>query len=295
LPDAKYPNEAACKALFDAVVEKVRQLPGVSAVGTTDTLPFVSANDDHFNTGPFGIVGQPDPDQGHRPRAKLQVISPDYFRTREIPLLKGRGFNLEDEQGKDRVVIVNQELADAYFPGQDPVGKQIHDFAEIQGFARTNYTIVGVVPTIRHASPAVQRTPFQTYFPYGQPHPYIQHEDDFATLVLRTERDPSLLLPAVHRAIASIDPDLPVSDSDSLENVIAKTLQARRAALLLVMLFSSFALALSAVGLYGTLARLVSLRMRDIVALVLSLAALLSCLLPTLRATQIDPMTALRE
>jgi len=61
LPDAKYPNEAACKALFDAVVEKVRQLPGVSAVGTTDTLPFVSANDDHFNTGPFGIVGQPDP------------------------------------------------------------------------------------------------------------------------------------------------------------------------------------------------------------------------------------------
>jgi len=104
-----------------------------------------------------------------------------------------------------------------------------------------------------------------------------------------------LLLPAVHRAIASIDPDLPVSDSDSLENVIAKTLQARRAALLLVMLFSSFALALSAVGLYGTLARLVSLRMRDIVALVLSLAALLSCLLPTLRATQIDPMTALRE
>jgi putative ABC transport system permease protein len=354
LVDTKYPDEAACKAFFDAVIDKVRQIPGVKAVGTTDVLPF-STDDDHYNTGPFAIGGQPDPGQGHRQRAKLQVVSPDYFHALEIPLWKGRGFTKEDQLNKGRVVIVNRTLAESYFPGQDPIGKQIHDFGEIEGLPRTNYTIVGVVRSICQVNPAMRQTLFQCYFPYGQQHPYITHQDSFCTLVVRVDGDPKLLIPTVQKIVSSVDQDVPFSEPGAFASIIDKTFQTRWLTLLLVTLFSFFALTLSAVGLYGVLARLVSLRIRDIgirialgarvvhiirlvfwhgfrivlvglalgivaglilgqfltgilygtsssdpvavglVALVLAVAAFLACLIPTLRATRIDPIRALRE
>jgi putative ABC transport system permease protein len=119
LPDSKYGTIPQCKAFFDSLMAKVAALPGVKSVGLTDALPF-SLDDNEGFAGPFGVVGQPEPDKGRRPRATLEMISPDYFPALQIPILKGRGFDAVDQQGGNRVVIVNQALADAYFAGQDP-------------------------------------------------------------------------------------------------------------------------------------------------------------------------------
>jgi hypothetical protein len=284
----------------------------------------------------------------------MQVVSPDYFRAFEIPILRGRSFAAADQPDKDHVVIINQALAETYFPGQDPLGKQIHDFAEIMGGSRANYTIVGVVPTVYQVNPAQQSVGFQTYFPYTQPPPYRQ-EESFCTLTVRTDGNPALLKPAVQKIVTGMDSDVPVSNSGMLEEVVAKSFQTRQLALLLVGLFSGSALILAVVGVYAVLARLVRLRTREIgirvalgaqimdvmrivfwqgtklvcvglmlgivaalilgrflsgflygitsydpmtlglVIMALALAAIVACLIPTIRAVRINPVTALRE
>jgi putative ABC transport system permease protein len=353
LPTTKYPGLVQWNGFFDSLVEKVRQLPGVTAVGTTDVSPF-SVEDSEFFAGPFGIVGLADPDRGHRPRATMQVVSLDYFRVFEIPILRGRAFDAADQPDKAHVVIINQALAETYFPGQDPLGKQIHDFAEIMGGSRANYTIVGVVPTVYQVNPAQQSVAFQTYFPYAQPPPYRQ-EENFSTLAVRTDGNPALLKPAVQKIVAGMDTDVPVSNSGPLEDVVAKSFQTRQLTLLAVGLFSGSALILAVVGVYAVLARLVRLRTREIgvrvalgaqvmdvmgivfwqgtkivcvglmlgilaalilsrflssflfgiatydpmtlglVIMALALAAIVACLVPTIRAIRINPVTALRE
>jgi putative ABC transport system permease protein len=352
LPDSKYPTIPQCKAFFDSLMVKVAALPGVTSVGLTDALPF-SLDDNEGFAGPFGVVGQPEPDKGHRPRVTLEMISSDYFHTLQIPILEGRGFDAVDMQGGNRVVIVNRALADTYFAGQDPIGKQIYDFGDVVGRARTNYTIVGVVPTIYQVAPTQQHVQFQTYYPFGQPHPFRTAQS--GTLVVRTDGSSSALMPTVQKLVSDLDPDVPVSDAGTFDGLIGKSFATRQLTLLVVALFSAFALILSLVGVYAVLARLVSLRTREIgirvalgaqvadvvrivfghgikivavglilgiaaglfagqylvsllygvttydpvtiglVMMVLALAATLACLIPTLRAVAINPVTALRE
>ncbi|MBV8215265.1 MAG: ABC transporter permease [Verrucomicrobia bacterium] len=352
LPEAKYGTLEQCKTFFQNLVDKVTKLPGVKGAGLTDALPF-SLDDNEGFAGPFGVTGQPEPDRGHRPRATLEMISPDYFRTLEIPILQGRGFDAVDALGGNRVVIVNRALADNYFPGQDPIGKQIHDFGEIVRGNRTSYTIIGVVPTIYQVAPAQQHINFQTYYPFGQPHPY--RTANAGTLVVRTDGNPVGLMPAVQKVVAALDPDVPLSDSGTLEGLVAKSFETRRATVFTVALFTLFALTLSTVGVYTILARLVSLRTREIgiriaigaqiidvvqivlgqgikivcvglilgigsalilsqflssllygissydpvtigfVIVALAIAAIVACLIPTVRAIRINPIIALRE
>jgi putative ABC transport system permease protein len=352
LPDSKYGTIPQCKTFFDSLMAKVSALPGVKSAGLTDALPF-SLDDNEGFAGPFGVVGQPEPDRGHRPRTTLEMISSEYFHTLGIPILEGRGFDAVDFQGGNRVVIVNRVLADTYFPGQDPIGKQIYDFGDVIGRARTNYTIIGVVPTIYQVTPTLQHIQFQTYYPLGQPHPF--RTADTGTLVVRTDGNPGGLMPAVQKIVAGLDPDVPVSNAGTFDDLVGKSFTTREVTLLVVALFSAFSLILSLIGVYAVLVRLVSLRTREIgirvtlgaqmadvvrivfgqgikivalglvlgiaggllmgqflvsllygitsydpvtiglVMMVLALAATLACLIPTLRAVAINPVTALRE
>jgi putative ABC transport system permease protein len=261
LPDSRYGTIPKCNAFFDSLMPKVAALPGVKSVGLTDALPF-SLDDNEGFAGPFGVVGQPEPDKGHRPRATLEMISSDYFRTLQIPILEGRGFDAVDLRGDSRVVIVNRALADAYFPGQDPIGKQIYDFGDIVGRARTSYTIIGVVPTIYQVTPTEQHVLFQTYYPFGQPHPF--RTADSGTLVVRSDSDPGALMAAVQKIVAAMDPDVPLSNAGTFDGLVGKSFATRQVTLLVVALFSVFALILSLIGVYAVLARLVSLRTREI-------------------------------
>jgi putative ABC transport system permease protein len=261
LPDSKYGTISQRKAFFDYLMVKVGALPGVKSVGLTDVLPF-SLEDNQAFAAPFGVTGQPEPDKGHRPRATVTMISSDYFHTLGMPILEGRGFDAVDVQGENRVVIVSRALADAYFPGQDPIGKQIYDFGEIVGKVRSQYTIIGVVPTIYQVMPAQQRVPFQAYYPFGQPFPFRTF--DSGTLVVRTDGNSSALIPEVQKILASMDPDAPLSNASTFDGLIGKSFATRELTVLVVSLFSIFALTLSLVGVYAVLARLVSVRTREI-------------------------------
>jgi predicted permease len=243
------------QTFFDETFEKVKHLEGVTDAAVNSNLPF--HQDSGYFVLPFHTVGQPESQLGREPTLVPQAISANYFKTMEIPLLRGRDFDAQDRREHQNVMIIDKAFADHFFPSEDPIGKEI----EFRGSfdIKRNWTIVGIVGASLHNHPDNDRAiPVQAYFPCQQ------SVVDIEWLILRSTANPGELFERVQKTIASVDPGVVATDCVTFDQLIDSKYVARKLTVILVSIFSCASLLLSAVGTYALLAYLVEQRRRDL-------------------------------
>ena len=340
----KYPDPKSRVSFYSQVIEQLQTLPGVSSVGMVMNLPLSGAS---MNRG-FKVEGRPEPKPDENVAMDYQVVNSDYFATLEIPIVRGRGLTEQDNETAPRVIVINEAMAHAFWPNEDPVGKRM---AIGESSKDTSWrTIVGVVGSVRHAGLTEEPVPCA----------FIDYRQDLESwsrmaFVMKTSTEPSSLTSTVRSSLVAIDPQQPVYAIEPLEKLIEGSVAPRKFVMSLIGSLAFVALALALVGIYSVISFSVSERTREIgirmalgakrrdvlrmilsqgmrvsavgivmglaialgltrllrtllfevsatdpitfglVAMTMSLIALMACYLPARRATRVDPLVALRD
>jgi putative ABC transport system permease protein len=238
LPDAIYNKPEKVRGFYTELLERVRRLPGVQAAGANSALPLSGQG----GSGTVTIDTQSVPPENSTPEADQRVVTPDYFKAMGISLLRGRFFEAHDSDGATPVVIVDESLAETYWPNQDPIGKRLH----VGGpYSNPKWdTVIGVVRHVRNRT-LEARSRVEAYWPENQ------RPTSAMSLAVLASGNPMNLAPTIQKEVSAIDPDLPVYRVRTMTEVMGDSLQRRRLALILLSGFAGLALLLASIGIYG--------------------------------------------
>lgn len=246
IPRTKYQNDEQIAAFYRRIVDQVAALPDVVATAMVNRLP-LTANNMVMSVEFEGTPGSP-------VAVQSRSITPDYFRTMSIPIREGRVFAESDSAKAPLVGVIDERLARTLWPGQSPVGKRFR--VTLPGQQPASGEIVGVVGNIRHQG-LDRDDDRQFYFNYQQ------FTDGRIALVVRARSNARAIAPAVMQAIRTLDPEQPVYDVSTMDDVLARSTSERRLNMAIIAGFALSALLLAGVGLYGVIAYGVTQRLRE--------------------------------
>jgi len=253
LPWRKYNDRAKIDTFARALLEKVRGVPGVQNAAVSSNGPLMGG----WQTG-FWRGEKPRPQPSEMLNSDLEVIGGDYLSTLKVPLLRGRTFNDRDTKDSPRVIIIDQAMAEQYFPGEDPIGKRLGVDVGNDDEGWVMSEIVGVVARMRfHAVDEMAPLPV-IYCSLGQA------QRTSLTLFVRSTMGSAALEHSIRDAIASLDPSLPVFDARPMLDRVEESWGSQRLLSFLFSIFAGLALILATIGLYGLLAYMTLKRVREI-------------------------------
>ncbi len=255
LPASKYPDPDRMAQLYTRALSALREVPGVGAAGLSSAVPMGGAPDSTV----IRIPGHAPADERERPFANYSFASPGYLDAIGARLTRGRDFQSTDTADSGPVTIINGAMARKYWPGEDPLGREV-------GVADTRWPtrrIVGITADLKHYSLREEPAP-EMYVPYTQNEIRIWPPMQTLQAAVRTAADPAAITASVKRALRGVDPDLPLARVATLSSLVGESMARPRFSMTLVAAFGGLALVLAMIGMYGVISYSVAQRTREI-------------------------------